>query len=133
MSARNLLIVTALAEAPLGIMLMLSPSIISGLLLGVSLDGPAAVIVGRVAGAALLALGVACWLARHDGSSHAGRGLVAALLLYNCGTIAILAHAATVTGLNGIVLWPAVALHVTLASWCGSCLANASKSRLISP
>ena len=128
MRARNLLIVTALAEAPLGIMLMLSPSMISGLLLGVSLDATAA-IVGRVAGAALFALGIASWLARDDGLSPAARGLVAALMLYNCATIAILAHAA-ITGLTGILLWPAAALHVALALWCGACSANASRPLL---
>ena len=120
MSARNLLTATMLAEAPLGIMMLLSPSIISGLLLGVPLDAPAAIIVGRVAGAALLALGVACWLARDDDSSRSARGLIAALLLYNCATIAILMHAGAVIGIAGVLLWPAVALHVALAAWCFS-------------
>jgi hypothetical protein len=90
----------------------------AGLLLGASLDAPAALIVGRIAGAALLSLGGACWLARDDGPSRALRGLVAATLLYNCTAIAVLAHAGAVVGLVGVLMWPAVALHAALAVWC---------------
>ena len=45
--ARKLLIVTASVETPIGLMLLLSPPLVAGLLLGVSLDAPAALIVGR--------------------------------------------------------------------------------------
>jgi hypothetical protein len=48
--------------------------------------------------------------------------VVAAMLLYNCGAIAVFVHAAT-AGLRGIGLWPAVALHAGLAVWCAACLA----------
>ena len=40
--ARNLLIVTALVETPIGVTLLLSPALVAGLLLGASLDAPAA-------------------------------------------------------------------------------------------
>jgi hypothetical protein len=55
MVTRTLLIVTVVAETPIGVMLLLSPPLVSGLLLGTSLDAPAALILGRIAGAALLA------------------------------------------------------------------------------
>ena len=116
--ARKLLIVTVLVETPIGLMLLLSPPLVAGLLLGASLDAPA-LIVGRIAGAALLSLGVACWLARDDGPSLALRGLIAAMLLYNCAAVAVLAHAGAVVGLVGVLMWPAVALHAALAVWCG--------------
>jgi hypothetical protein len=118
MVTRTLLIVTVVAETPIGVMLLLSPPLVSGLLLGTSLDAPAALILGRIAGAALLAFGVACWLARDDGPGLARRGLIAAMLLYNCAAVALLAHAGAVEGLVGVLLWPAVALHATLAVWC---------------
>ncbi len=82
---QKLLIVTALAETGVGLTLLLSPPFVAGLLLGVSLDAPAALIVGRIAGAALLSLGVACWLAREDEPGRARRGLVAAMLRTRCG------------------------------------------------
>ena len=98
--------------------LLLSPSLVAQLLLGVSLDEPAALIVGRIAGAALLSLGVACWLARDDRASGAVRGLVAAMLLYNCVAAAVLAGAGAGMGLAGVLMWPAVGLHAALAVWC---------------
>jgi hypothetical protein len=118
MVARKLLIVTALVEAPIGLMLLFSPPLVAGLLLGVSLDAPAALIVGRIAGAALLSLGVAFWLARDDRQSLALRGLVVAMLLYNCAAVSVLAHAGVVVGLVGVLMWPAVALHAAIAVWC---------------
>ena len=116
--ARNLLIVTALVETSTGVTLLLSPPLVAGLLLGASLDAPAALIVGRVAGAALLSLGGCCWLARDDGPTRAVRGLIAMLLLYNCAAGAVLADAGARLGLVGALMWPAVALHVALAVWC---------------
>ena len=115
---RTLLIVTAIAESGVGLTLLLSPPLVAGLLLGESLDSPAAVVVGRIAGAALLSLAGACWLARDDRPSRAWRGLVAAMLLYNCAAVAVLAPAGAGASLAGVLMWPAVALHAGLAVWC---------------
>jgi hypothetical protein len=128
MVARKLLIVIALAETPIGLLLLFSPPRVAGLLLGVPLAAPAALIVGRIAGAALLALGAACWLARDDGPSLARRGLFAAMLLYNCAAGAVLTHAGAVAGLVGVLMWPAVALHAALAVWCGVATADFTKA-----
>jgi len=125
MVAKKLLIVTALVETATGLMLLVSPTLVVAFLLGASLDAPAALVVGRIAGAALLSLGVACWLAR-DGLSLALRGLIAAMLLYNCAVAAVLAHAGAVVGFVGVLLWPAVALHAALAVWSGVAAAPTS-------
>jgi hypothetical protein len=102
--------------------LLLSPSLVAGLLLGASLDAPAGLIVGRVAGGALLSLGGACWLARDDEPSRARRGLIAAMLLYNGLVGAVLANAGAGVRLVGVLMWPAVSLHAVLAVWCIVCL-----------
>jgi hypothetical protein len=75
-------------------------------------------IIARIAGTALLALGLACWLARLDGRSRATRGLVGAMVLYNAGSVALLAYAGLDLDLSGIALWPAVAFHAAMAAWC---------------
>jgi hypothetical protein len=118
MVARKLLIVIAIAEMPIGLMLLLSPAAVVAFLLGASLDAPASLVVARIAGAALLSLGGACLLARDDGPSGARRGLVAAMLLYNSVAAAVLASAGAGARLVGVLTWPAVALHAALAVCC---------------
>ena len=118
----HLLKLTALIEAAMGLGLMAMPSVVVQLLLGSPLDSSAAMVLGRVAGVALLALSVACWLARDDTQSRTARGLVAAMLLYNIAVAALLAFAGVGLGLRGIALWPAVVLHAAMAIWCAACL-----------
>src|SRR5437660_304727 len=114
----RLLKLTAIIEAATGLGLMAVPSMVVRLLLGSTLDTSAAVTLGRVAGAALLALGVACWLARDDTQSRATRGLIVAMLMYNLIATAVLAFAGIGLGLHGVALWPAVILHAAMAIWC---------------
>jgi hypothetical protein len=114
---KKLLTITAIIEAATGLGLLVVPSVIARVLLGATLDAPAAVTVARVAGAALLALGVACWLAREN-----GRALVVAMLFYNVIAVVILAYAALGLEFSGIGLWPAIGLHTALAGWCGIAL-----------
>ena len=95
------------------------------LLVGSGLDTSAAVVLGRVAGAALLALGVACWLARDDTQSRAARGLVVAMLMYNLAATAVLAFAGLGLRLHAVALWPAVILHAAMAVWCITTLLRA--------
>ena len=122
MKRTPLLIVTAMIEAGAGLALVGWPSLTVMLLLGSSLETPIGSTVERVAGAALLSLGMACWLARHDEQSRAATGLVAAMLLYNVTAVAVLAYAGVGLGMVGVGLWPAVLLHAALAVWCLACL-----------
>jgi hypothetical protein len=92
------------------------------LMLGAEPGAPAGVTVSRVAGVAVLALGVACWLARDDSAGGAAKGLIAAMLLYNVGVVAILIHAWASLGLFGIAFWPVLLGHTGLAAWCAACL-----------
>ncbi len=121
-SMRILLVATAACEAATGLALLLSPPMVVSLLLGATLDTPSGLVVARVAAAALLALGTACWLARNDLQSGAAKGLIAALLLYNAAAVTVLVYAALGLALSGIGLWPAIVLHTALGVWCVACL-----------
>jgi hypothetical protein len=113
-----LLIVTAAIETATGLALLVVPSVPLSLLLGVSEAAPETFLVGRIAGAALLAIGIASWLAR----GPAQVGLVVAVLVYDVAAAALLAYAGLVLRMVGIALWPAVVLHAALAGWCVVCL-----------
>jgi hypothetical protein len=126
---KELLIVSAWLEALTGVALMVSPALPVLLLVGAALDTMGGLLVARVAGAALLALGLGCWLARNDARSQAARGLVGAMLLYNVAALSVLVHAGLGLKLSAVGLWPAVLLHLALAVWCIACLRQAHPSQ----
>ena len=115
---KHLLKLTAIIEAGTGIGLLAVPSFVAQLLLGAPLDAPAAITVARVAGAGLLALGIACWFASHDTQSCAAQGVVSAMVVYNLGAVIVLGAAGIQAPPPGIALWPAVVLHAAMAVWC---------------
>jgi len=117
-NSKSLLSVTGALEAATGLALLVMPSVVVELLLGSSPGTPAGVTAVRVAGVAVLALGVACWLARAEAASRAPKGLVAAMLLYNVGVVAVLTLARTSLAPVGIAFWPVVVAHAGLAAWC---------------
>ena len=110
---KKLLTLTAIIEAATGVGLLAAPAVLAQLLLGGTLDTPAALTVARVGGTALLAISVACWLSREN-----GRALVAAMLLYNVVVAGLLVHSALALALSGLGLWPAVILHAVMTVWC---------------
>jgi hypothetical protein len=114
----RLLIVTAITETGTGLALLFLPAVPIALFLGSSWATAEANFVGRIAGAALLAIGVASWLARSDARGPAAHGLGVGILIYDGTAAALLAYAGLAEGASGILLWPVVALHAALAVWC---------------
>ncbi len=98
----------AIVEIGTGLALLVDPRIVIVLLVGGS-DLGEAIPLGRLAGIALLAFGVACWPDRgHSGSSSPS---FRAMLIYNLLIALYLTYLFTIGHLGGISLWPAVALH----------------------
>ncbi len=117
MSARALLIVTAILEVGTGVTFLSVPSLTVEILLGEGLSRPQALVMARVTGAALISIGVACWLGR-NGERRAQLALVAGMLIYNVAVPILLLHAWIALSLDGFGLWPASLLHTLLAVWC---------------
>jgi hypothetical protein len=99
------LIFAAVGEAGTGLALLIVPSLVGRLLLGEELTG-IAIPVARVAGIALISLGIACW----PGPPRVG------MLTYSTSVTLYLAYVGVAGGTNGILLWPAVVLHVILTA-----------------
>ena len=79
MTSTQFFAVTAGMEVGAGLVLIVAPALVIRLLFG-TFEIQTGVAIGRLAGAALVSLGAACWWARHDGGSAASRGLVSGLL-----------------------------------------------------
>jgi hypothetical protein len=100
---KKVLVLAAVSEATTGLALVIAPSLVGRLLLGEELSG-IAVPVARVAGIALISLGVACW----PGTALAG------MLTYSAAVTVYLAYLGFTGGSTGLLLWPAVGLHLIL-------------------
>ena len=113
---------TAVLEAATGVLLLLAPALVFAFLFRWRDIGMDVALIGRVFGAALLGLGVACWLGRDEDTMRARRTLLPLLLGYNIVATALLAFAGVVLSMVGPLLWPAVLGHAALTVWCVVCL-----------
>jgi hypothetical protein len=111
MAAVRLMSLAAAIEAATGLALIIFPQAVASLLLGAEL-AVAGIAVARVAGIALLSLGVVCWMSRQDADNSAA---LAAMLTYNVLVTAYLVYLGFGGELVGILLWPVIALHAVLS------------------
>jgi hypothetical protein len=123
-NTKSLLVVTAITELGAGIVLLIAPSPVVKLLFGAGLESPESVLIARLAGAALLAIGLSCWLSRNQPG-----GLVAGLLVYNAAAVVLFLDAWLIDKMRGIGIWPAVAVHGALAIWCAARLRAGDRGR----
>jgi len=115
----RLLTITALLEAATGLALIVVPAVVGRLLLGAELSG-VAVVVARVAGIALLSLGIACWPGRAATGSLPPA--LWAMLTYNSLATLLFLWLGIGGQFAGPLLWPAALLHAGLTVWCIMCL-----------
>jgi hypothetical protein len=112
----GLLKLTAVIEAATGLALIAVPSVVVRLLLGSEISG-ASIALGRVAGIALLSLGVACWPSLDAPSANLPA--LRAMLTYNPLVTIYLLSVGIGGELVGYLLWPAVATHAVLTLLLG--------------
>lgn len=111
----------AVAEVATGAALLIVPSVVLRVLLGAKSAG-VAVPVARVAGIALVALGVACW----------GRPALG-MLIYSAAVGLYLATVGFAGAATGVLLWPVVVLHVLLAALLAQASLSSMKDRARHP
>lgn len=104
----RLLAFAAIAEAVTGIALIFCPLLVGRLLLGAEFSD-VAVIAGRVAGIALIALGVACWPGGTTSRALCGMLTYSVLVTFYLLYVAIRGESV------GPLLWPVVAVHAVLS------------------
>jgi hypothetical protein len=115
---KGVLAFAAVGEAATGLALLIVPSLVGQLLLGTELTG-ISIPVARVAGIALIALGVACW----PGTPLTG------MLTYSAAVTLYLAYVGFADGLSGPLLWPAVVLHAILTALLVRALVRANETK----
>jgi hypothetical protein len=116
---KGVLVLAAVGEAATGLALLIVPSLVGQLLFGAELTG-IAMTVARVTGIALIALGVACW----PGTPLTG------MLTYSAAVTLYLAYVGFAGGMSGILLWPAVVLHVILTALLARASVSGRKTKL---
>jgi hypothetical protein len=110
MTTKSLVKLSAAIEALTGVALILTPSLVATLLLGVGLDR-SGIAIARLTGIALLCFSLACWP-----GDHVNGNAVFALLSYNVLAAVYLAYLRVGGGfVGGLLFWPALAIHLLLS------------------
>lgn len=104
---KKLLVLAAISEAATGLVLFVYPPIVVHLLFGSEIAG-AGMLLSRIAGISLIALGFACW------PRDPAHGALFGMLTYSTLAALYLAYVG-ITDFVGILLWPAVAVHAVLS------------------
>ena len=126
MSLRLLLTLCGGLEILAGLTAMISPSTVVSLLLGSPLD-PIGVVLARLFGAGVFALGLACLKARDDVRSPAGLAVSVGITSYNVLAAVVLLWTAAGSGLGGLLLWAAGIGHAALGALFVSAIVTSSR------
>jgi hypothetical protein len=116
---RRVLVLAAIGEAATGVALLIVPTLVGQLLFGAELTG-VGVTMARVAGIALIGLGVACW----PGPPRVG------MLTYGAVATLYLAYVGYTGGSAGILLWPAVVVHVIITALLTRASASSNETKM---
>jgi hypothetical protein len=103
-----LLTVCAVVEIATGLAFLLTPLLLSSLLLGI-VGTEATNLFARFFGVALIALGIACWPRPESIAA------VRSMLFYNAVVALYLAYVGVFVS-SGLLLWPAVVFHAVMAA-----------------
>jgi hypothetical protein len=106
---KNVLALAAVAEAGTGLLLLAWPQIVVRLLFGADIGG-AGFMMSRIAGIALIGLGVSCW------PGYSALQPLNGMLTYSTLAMLYLAYIGVRREMDGLLLWPAVVAHAVFAA-----------------
>ncbi len=109
---KKILALAAVAEAGTGVILLAYPPIVVRLLFAAEISGAGA-IVSRLAGISLIGLGVSCWPGNSAFQSLCGMLTYSTLAMLYLIVIGVRSEGV------GLLLWPAVVVHVIFAVLLG--------------
>jgi hypothetical protein len=112
MPQRFVVVTAALLEIVVGAMLLVAYEVPSRLLFGATPEG-AGIVLTRLAGIALIALGIACLPLA---IAESRRSAVLGLFIFNAGAAILLVWVGVATVLHGLLLWPGAGLHAIIAA-----------------
>jgi hypothetical protein len=112
MLQRSVVMTAASLEIFVGAMLLAAYDIPCRLLFAATPEG-VGIVLTRLAGIALVALGVACMPSTIAGSH---RSALLGLLVFNLGAAILLVWVGVATPLHGLLLWPGAGLHAVIAA-----------------
>jgi hypothetical protein len=106
---------SAVVEFATGLALLAVPSVVFDALIGSPADS-GTTLVARTLGGALLALGMAGWMA----GANPERGLTFSFVAYNVITTAVLVVGGLDGSADGTLLWPVAAVHAIASAALGA-------------
>ena len=115
MSLRLLLTLSGGLEILAGLLALITPATVMAALLGGAVGG-ITVVLARLFGAGVFALGLACLKARNDVASPAGLAVSLGITSYNVLAAVVLLWTAAESGLGGLLLWGAGIGHAALGA-----------------
>jgi hypothetical protein len=107
---RRALIISAIEAGATGLFLMISPTLFAKLVLGSDISDVGQAL-GHLGGLVLFSFAIATWPTSEDSPSAPA---IRAMLFYNLVATGYLAHLGIAGKLVGVLLWPAVIIHLIL-------------------
>ena len=106
---------TSVIEGLTGLAFIFTPNVLTKLLLGLSLTEVSGLILSMVAGSALLAIAIVCWLISESTNAMA---LVKGLMFYNIAAVGIVLYSSMHFSVNNIFFFTIAVFHFFYGTWC---------------
>lgn len=106
---------TSIIEGLTGLAFIFIPNVLTNVLLGLSITEVSGLILSMVAGAALLAIAIVCWLISESTNAMA---LVKGLMFYNITVVGIVLYSSIHFSVNTVAFFTIAGFHFVYGIWC---------------